>query len=132
MVAAGACGEPFWQQPQLARPFKFCVGGQMRKQLGVLLVAVATSVAGLSAQGSTNKPNSIIIIGCLQGGGKAFTLKDNRSGRSYQIDGDAESLAWHVGHELEIHGSLGEGARVKAEQVVYVATKCAPETTDKR
>lgn len=107
----------------------------MRKQLGVLLVGLAASVAGLTAQGSTNKPNSIIVIGCLQGTQKAFTLKDSRSGRSYQIDGDAESLGWHVGHELEIHGSLevrSDGPRVKADQVVFIATKCAPETTDKR
>jgi hypothetical protein len=104
----------------------------MRKQLVVLLIAVATSVAGLSAQGSTSKPDSIIIIGCLQGSAKAYTLKDNRSGRSYQIEGDPESLGWHVGHELEIHGSLSAGLRVKAEQVVFIATKCAPESTEKK
>jgi hypothetical protein len=104
----------------------------MRKQLGVLLVAAATSVAGLSAQGPLDKPNSIIIIGCLQGSGQTFTLKDSRSGRSYQLVGDPESLGWHVGHELEIHGALGDGARVKVDQVVFIATKCAPETTDKR
>jgi hypothetical protein len=107
----------------------------MRKQLCVLLIGMAASVAGLTAQGSASKPadNNIVIIGCLQGGAQnAFTLKDVRSGRSYRIDADAESIGWHVGHELEIHGALevrSEGPRVKADQIVFIATRCAtPET----
>src|ERR1700704_5814386 len=95
------------------------VGGQMRKQLCFLLIGMAVSVAGLMAQGSGSKPaNNVVIIGCLQGGANAFTLKDYRSGLSYRIDADAESIAWHVGHELEIHGSLevrSDGPRVKAD-----------------
>ena len=101
----------------------------MRKGLCVLLVGMAVSVAGLSAQGSGSKPASIVIIGCLQGGAQnGFTLKDNRSGVSYRIDADVESIGWHVGHELEIHGSVEvrtDGPRVKADQVIFMATRCS-------
>jgi hypothetical protein len=100
----------------------------MRKALGVFLVAVAVAVAGLSAQGPAGKPATIIIIGCLQRSGQnAFTIKELRSGRSYQIVADAESIGWHVGHELEIHGSLevtGAALRVKPDQVIFVADRC--------
>ena len=101
----------------------------MRKGLCVLLVGMAASIADLSAQGSGSKPANIVIIGCLQGGAQSgFTLKDNRSGVSYRIDADVESTGWHVGHELEIHGSIEvrtDGPRVKPEQVIFVATKCS-------
>jgi hypothetical protein len=108
----------------------------MRKQLGVLLIGMAASIASLSAQGSGGKADQIVIIGCLQSGPQnAFTLKDVRSGRSYRIDADAESIGWHVGHELEIHGTLqvrGDEARVKADQVVFIATHCSSSGTTTR
>jgi hypothetical protein len=100
----------------------------MRKRLCLLLLGMAVSAAGLSAQGSANKSNSIVILGCLQGAQNAFTLKDDRSGVAYRIDADAESIAWHVGHQLEIHGTLdvsGGAPKVKPDQIIYVATKCA-------
>jgi hypothetical protein len=102
----------------------------MRKALGVVLVAGVVAVAGLSAQGSAGKPTSIIIIGCLQSSGQnAFTLKERRSGRTYQIVADRDTIGWHVGHELEIHGSVevtADALRVKPDQVIFVATKCLP------
>ena len=105
----------------------------MRQQFCVFLIGMAVSTASLMAQGSANKPAAIVIIGCLQGGPQnVFTLKDNRSERSYRIDAKAEDIAWHVGHELEIHGSLEvrqEGPTVKADQIVYVANRCSPTGT---
>ena len=57
----------------------------MRKQLGVLLLAMAASAAGLAAQGATSKPSDIFVSVAFSGGRKkAFTLKDNRSGVSYR------------------------------------------------
>jgi hypothetical protein len=107
----------------------------MRKGLCVLLVGMAVSVAGLSAQGSGSKPGAIAIIGCLQSSGQnAFSLKDDRSGVSYRIAADAETIGWHVGHELEIHGSLtvsGDTRTVKPEQIVFIATKCSGGTATK-
>jgi hypothetical protein len=103
----------------------------MRKQLCVLLIGMAASAASLMAQGSTARPaNQVVVIGCLQGGAQnGFTLTDDRSSKAYRIDADAEAIGWHVGHELEIHGSLevrADGPRVKAEQIVFVATHCSP------
>jgi len=100
----------------------------MRKALGVFLVAMAIAIAGLSAQGQGSKPATIIIIGCLQRSEQnTFTIKELRSGRNYQIMADAESIGWHVGHELEIHGALevtGDALRVKPDQVIYIADRC--------
>ena len=105
----------------------------MRQQFCVLLIGMAVSAASLMAQGSTAKPAGIVIIGCLQGGPQnSFTLKDDRSGRSYRIDAKAEDIGWHVGHELEIHGSLEvrtEGPTVKADQIVFVANRCSSTGT---
>ena len=105
----------------------------MRKGLCLLICGMAVSIAGLSAQSTTNKPANVMIIGCLQGGGaqKTFTMKDDRSGVSYQIAGDAEAIGWHVGHQLEIQGTLevrGEVRTVKPDQVIFIATKCTPPT----
>jgi len=101
----------------------------MRKGLCLFTIGMAASIAGLSAQSTTNNPANVAIIGCLQGAQKTFTLKDYRSGVSYQIDADAETIGWHVGHQLEIQGTLevrGETRRVKPTQVIYIATKCSP------
>jgi hypothetical protein len=99
----------------------------MGKRVCVLLVAMMAPMVGLSAQGSASQ--KIAIIGCLQGNAqKVFTLKDFRSGRTYRIDADAESIGWHVGHELEIHGAVtsgSDGLRLKADQVIFIANKCS-------
>jgi hypothetical protein len=103
---------------------------EVRTVLGFLIVGIVASAVAISAQG-TPKPGEIIVIGCLQRAGQnALTLKDFRSGVSYRIEGDANSLDWHVGHQLEIHGTLASGAtadapRIRAGQVMYIAPKCA-------
>jgi hypothetical protein len=106
-------------------------GEQVRKLICFLMAGIAATLAAVSvsAQQGTRSSN-IIIIGCLtRGAQNAFVLKDFRSGVSYRIDADAESIGWHVGHQLEIHGPIVPGTadapRVKPSQVIYISNKCA-------
>jgi len=93
-----------------------------------LLAGITAAAVGVSV--SAQAPKDIIIIGCVtRGAQNAFMLKDFRSGVSYRIDADAETFAWHVGHQLEIHGPITAGTadapRVKPSQVVYISNKCS-------
>jgi hypothetical protein len=105
-------------------------GRQVRKVICFLMAGVAAIVAAVSVSAQGAKPADIIIIGCVSRGAQnAFMLKDFRSGVSYRIDADADSFAWHVGHQLEIHGPIAAGTadapRVKPTQVVYISNKCS-------
>jgi len=98
------------------------------------MAGIAATVAAVSVsaqgQGQGSRSSDIIIIGCVSRGPQnAFMLKDFRSGVSYRIEADADSFAWHVGHQLEIHGPITAGTsdapRVRPTQVVYIANKCS-------
>jgi hypothetical protein len=87
-------------------------------------------VAVMWVGGVAGQPSSeIVVIGCLQRGAQnAFSLKDYRSGVTYRIEADAESIGWHVGHELELRGPIERGAdglRLKPSQVIFISTKCS-------
>jgi hypothetical protein len=80
-------------------------------------------------------PHEVVVIGCLERAGNNYNLKDFRDNNSYQINAPADvvapsdSLAWHAGHELEVHGMLESGAaggalRLRATQIMYIANKC--------
>jgi Protein of unknown function (DUF5818) len=53
---------------------------------------------GASASGQTT------VQGCLQGSDGNYTLTD-KSGTTYQLQGDTSKLSAHVGHEVQITGS---------------------------
>src|SRR5213595_3949199 len=57
-----------------------------------------SSQKGASASGQTT------IEGCLQGSDGNYTLTD-KSGTTYQLQGDTSKLSAHVGHEVQITGS---------------------------
>src|SRR6266567_4418331 len=57
-----------------------------------------SSQTGASASGQTT------VQGCLQGSGGNYTLTD-KSGTTYQLQGDTSKLSPHVGHEVQITGS---------------------------
>ena len=50
-----------------------------------------------------------IVHGCLQGGDHHFTLTDD-SGITYQLEGDAAKLREHVGHEIQVAGTVGRAS----------------------
>lgn len=67
--------------------------------------------ASPSAAGQTGaKSGQTSVKGCLQGSNGNFTITDS-AGTSYQLQGDASTLAKHVGHEVEVTGSTsGSGS----------------------
>jgi len=57
-----------------------------------------SSQKGASASGQTT------VEGCLRGSDGNYTLTD-KSGTTYQLQGDTSKLSAHVGHEVQITGS---------------------------
>jgi hypothetical protein len=49
------------------------------------------------------------IQGCLKGDGNTFTLIDD-SGTTYQLEGDSAKLKNHVGHEVQVAGTVGKAS----------------------
>ena len=49
------------------------------------------------------------IQGCLKGDGNTFTLIDD-SGATYQVEGDSTKLKKHVGHEVQVMGTVGKAS----------------------
>jgi len=68
-----------------------------------LLQAQDASQAG-SSQTGTAAPGQTTVQGCLQSSDGNYTLTD-KSGRTYQLQGDTSKLSAHVGHEVQITGS---------------------------
>jgi len=49
------------------------------------------------------------VEGCVGGTAGAYTLTD-ASGKTYQLAGDTSKLADHVGHQVQVSGSVDAGA----------------------
>jgi hypothetical protein len=65
-----------------------------------------SSQAGSATSGSSGQT---AVEGCLQGSSGNYTLTD-KSGTTYQLQGDTSKLAEHVGHEVQITGSTSAGS----------------------
>src|SRR2546430_7546443 len=72
----------------------------------------AASSQGTSSGQSTSGGNESPIEGCLSGSGGNFTLTD-KSGKSYQLQGDTSKLSDHVGQEVRVKG-MQSGASASA------------------
>src|SRR5438874_12083827 len=101
------------------------------KLLATTVVVAGLSVAG-SAQGqgqgrggapggaqpaqaaqAAQPSNETIVIGCAaRADQNALTLKDFRSDITYRVEasGGDTDIAWHAGHQLEVHGTLDSSA----------------------
>jgi Protein of unknown function (DUF5818) len=78
-----------------------------------LLQAQDDSQTG-SSQTGTSASGQTTVQGCLQGSDGNYTLTD-KSGTTYQLQGDTKKLSAHVGHEVQITGSSsGTGATSSA------------------
>jgi hypothetical protein len=60
------------------------------------------SQTGTTASGQTT------VQGCLQDSNGAYMLTDN-TGVTYQLRGDTSKLSAHVGHEVQVTGSMTSG-----------------------
>lgn len=84
-----------------------------------LLFALALlSAAALIAQQQDSQPGTTptdrplsqqTVQGCLQGGDLQFMLTDS-GGTTYRVEGDSAKLKKHVGHEIEVAGTVGKGS----------------------
>jgi hypothetical protein len=106
----------------------------------------ATAQGSAPSAGSTKR---YVVIGCIsretQGSGapssgaasaSRFIITDTRGQvpTIYRLEGDQSQLALHVGHTLEIAGSVSAGsstgrgnanaAVLKAESLTYISTSC--------
>src|SRR5260221_783433 len=101
-----------------------------------------TATAQRSAEGSGGA-RRFVVLGCVsrdtQGstaGGARFIITDTRvpGGTPYRLDGDQSQLSIHVGHTLEIAGSVSPGSgsgrgtanapALNGEPLVYSSSSC--------
>ena len=61
------------------------------------------------------------VEGCLSGANGKYTLTD-KQGQSYDLTGDTSKLADHVGHEVKITGTAGEGSASSGSQMGNTAS----------
>jgi hypothetical protein len=109
------------------------------------IVVLAASDVHLSAQAAPPS-GRFVVIGCggapstgtaAAPGPSAFVLTDSRGEKPaiYRLDGDADKLKIHVGHTLEVTGTITPGpgtARdpiagapvLKVEKITWIATTC--------
>lgn len=103
-------------------------------------IAAATQLTSSSQfpTAATNRPNQLTVIGCVQRsaqttagttGNASFAIKDFRAG-NYRLDGDQNLLTFHVGHEVEIKGTIIEpetknaAPKLKVASLVYLSPSC--------
>jgi hypothetical protein len=106
-----------------------------------------TSTQQRSAPGSEATPaRRFVAIGCISreaagstaanrgsAAGARFIITDTRGGRgheaAYRLDGDQKLLEIHVGHTLEIAGTISSAGAtalpvLKVDSLTYISTSC--------
>ena len=114
---------------------------------GVLACATIVMAFGhpltVTAQQGAATGARVVVIGCLRASGQgraggganaALTIVDFRGGPSptFQVDGSDTRLNWHVGHTIEIAGTIAPGGarggamaqRLNVQSVNYISTSC--------
>ena len=67
----------------------------------------SSQAAGAKAsQTSSNAGETTTIEGCLSGSAGNYTLTD-KTGKTYQLQGDSSKLGDQIGHQVQINGSEG-------------------------
>ena len=118
----------------------------MRVKNTVRGVASILSLAGWAAFGTVAQSayaqtppaaSRYVVIGCISRSSPSaeqFTITDNRSTppRTYRLEGDAKQFALHVGHTVEVAGTLspapqaGGASTLKVASLIYISTTCTP------
>jgi hypothetical protein len=97
-------------------------GGRMGRT-SILALVLLLSAACLQAQDAppagnpSDHPTSAhasTVQGCLQGSNGSFTVTD-KSGSTYEIQGDTSTLSKHLGHEVQITGTTSTTSSEKGE-----------------
>jgi len=78
-----------------------------------------------------------VAIGCISRSSPSadqFTITDNRSTppRTYRLEGDVKQFALHVGHTVEVAGTLSAASQaqapmtMKVASLTYISPTCTP------
>jgi hypothetical protein len=108
-----------------------------------IAAVVTAAAAGLQAQRGTapSATGRYVAIGCISRDTSStppgFILTDMRgtSPEVYRLNGDEKLLTFHVGHTVEISGTLSAGSNaasganavafvMKIDQLTYISTSC--------
>lgn len=89
-------------------------------------IVIAAVLFSAAVQAQTVAPRRSVIIGCVgrQNATSPFVLTDTRADPPllYRLDGDAKQLALHVGHTLEIAGTLTPPTRANTPPVLKISS----------
>jgi len=114
----------------------------MRATASLALSFIAAVSATLSGQGGTSRSaeppanGRYVVIGCIARQGTTaaprYVITDPRGDKPsvYRLQGDTAQLAQHVGHTVEVRGSLTAPAAssgqytLRVNTLTYVATTC--------
>jgi hypothetical protein len=100
------------------------------------LIRVTAVLALMPALGhAADSKAELVVVGCLaRGAQNTYVIKDYRSNAQYQLRSDnstpQKTLAWQVGHELEVHGALASPStsvrkRLDVSSVIEIAPACS-------
>jgi hypothetical protein len=97
-----------------------------------ILTFTLSPVSGQSERDQSDR--DFVVIGCLrQAPHGGYLIGDYRGGKTLQVKSDDASpqqrLAWQVGHELELHGTVvkqpSDGAlRMNVHAAIEIAPSC--------
>lgn len=93
----------------------------MRRLLGLAAAIAAAAPLVLTAQ-----TTSAHAIGCVGRAASAYTITDTRADPPIvlRLQYDEEQLAFHVGHTIEVSGTLSADGSMKVESLVWISNKC--------
>jgi len=81
--------------------------------LTLLLCAVWAMAQSYPSQTSHSAGAAKTVQGCLSQSNGNYVLTD-KSGTAYQLGGDTSQLSAHVGHEIQIKGTMAEAGAASA------------------
>jgi hypothetical protein len=102
-----------------------------RPTIAALACAIA---AGAFVHAQTAPPRPVVVVGCVsrQDAKAPFVITDARRTPPavYRLDGDPKQLALHVGHTLEVAGSITPGPDkappvLKVSALIWISKTCA-------
>ena len=106
----------------------------------VMVAGIVGYYSGMSAQGPRPGNSTVVVIGCItqtSGANARMAITDVRGGPmpSFQLDPNDAKLTLHVGHTVEVSGTLvgggdadtgakGGSLRLNVDSVKWVSSSC--------
>ena len=87
--------------------FSFCGFAQSSPDAGS--PSNSGQTAGAPTSRASGGSSTMTVDGCLSGSAGHYMLKDKTSGTSYMLTGATAKLEKHVGHEVQVTGTMSSG-----------------------